>query len=300
MAIIDLFSKRQKRHRGEVPEVYTYDTLPEFLRNQIIHIIEDSFNQSHQSDAYYDMIRKILCKEYGRRSLNGALAKPESDVIHFFSSEKTTERALDVIELCFKIFNSREFQRTIMGVFNPDEPISELNSRFKEAGIGYQFISNEIIRIDSESLHEQAVKPTLLILQDPNFKGANEEFLSAHENYRHGRHKECLVDCLKSLESTLKTICTLRGWSYEPTGTATKLIEICFANGLIPPFLETQMGALRTLLQSGVPTIRNKLGGHGQGPEPVTVPEFTAKFTLNLTASTILFLIDNHKNKFAP
>lgn len=34
MTVIDLFSKRQKRLRGEVPDVYVYDILPGTFRNQ--------------------------------------------------------------------------------------------------------------------------------------------------------------------------------------------------------------------------------------------------------------------------
>ena len=41
MAIFDLFSKRQRRARGEVPDVYVYDKLPQELRVQIVHIIKE-------------------------------------------------------------------------------------------------------------------------------------------------------------------------------------------------------------------------------------------------------------------
>ena len=43
MAVFDLFSKRQKHGRGEVPDVYQYKTIPEGLRVQIVHIIRDAF-----------------------------------------------------------------------------------------------------------------------------------------------------------------------------------------------------------------------------------------------------------------
>ena len=43
MAIINLFSKRQKQMRGEVSDVFIYDVLPENLKVQIIYIIEDIF-----------------------------------------------------------------------------------------------------------------------------------------------------------------------------------------------------------------------------------------------------------------
>ena len=47
---------------------------------------------------------------------------------------------------------------------------------------------------------------------------------------------------------------------------------------------------LRTALESGVPTLRNNLSGHGQGREKVAIPEYMAAYTLHLTASNILFL----------
>ena len=42
MAIFDLFSKRQKKLRGEVPDVYTYDDIQSPLRVQIVHIWTDA------------------------------------------------------------------------------------------------------------------------------------------------------------------------------------------------------------------------------------------------------------------
>lgn len=41
MAIFDLFSKRQKKLRGEIPEIYTYDNISNELRVQIVHIIKE-------------------------------------------------------------------------------------------------------------------------------------------------------------------------------------------------------------------------------------------------------------------
>jgi hypothetical protein len=155
-------------------------------------------------------------------------------------------------------------------------------------------VSNQIIRIDSDFLHAEAVKPSLTILRGSEFQGANEELLRAHEHYRHGRYQESLIYSLKAFESTMKCICKLRGWATDPKDTAKKLIAVCLDNSLIPRCLESQLAALRTLLESGIPTIRNKYGGHGQGPEPQEVPEYFARYALNLTATSILFLVEAH------
>jgi hypothetical protein len=46
------------------------------------------------------------------------------------------------------------------------------------------------------------------------------------------------------------------------------------------------------LLESGVPTARNRLGGHGQGAKPTSVPDHIVAYLLHMTASTIVFLIE--------
>lgn len=110
MGIFDLFSKRQRRARGEVPDVYVYDELPQPLRVQIVHIVQDAFGVDRYGNNYaekaYEFVKQTLCREYGLFEL---VEYPKSDaesVFNFFLAEESTERALDVVELCFKIINS--------------------------------------------------------------------------------------------------------------------------------------------------------------------------------------------------
>ncbi|WP_250471898.1 STM4504/CBY_0614 family protein [Caballeronia sp. GAFFF1] len=300
MVSFNLFSKRQKRARGEMPDVYVYDSLPRELRVQIVQIIEDAFGQdtfhsSHATDAY-EFVKRTLCREYGVFELTKNAASDAESVFNFFLWEENIEQALDVIELSFKVVThistDQDYKQMTRRRVSPEDAIVELNERFKEHGVGYTFESNEILRIDSQYLHAEAVKPALSVLRGSAFQGANEEFLLAHEHYRHGRHKECLVDALKALESTMKSIAKQRRWATKPGDTAKALIAACFSNGLLPPYLESQFAALRTLLESGLPTVRNKLGGHGQGTDPLTVPAYFARYALNLTATSILFLVE--------
>lgn len=306
MGVFDLFSKRQRRARGEIPDVYVYGSLPQELRVQIVHIIQDAFGTDHygrrHTEKAYELVKQTLCREYGLFEL---IERPKShnhSVVNFFLREESIERALDVVELSFKVINTlirdnRVYQFHTDRKSGPDAAVEELNERFKEHGVGYQFESNELIRVDSEFLHSEAVKPALTVLRGSAFEGANEEFLVAHEHYRHGRYKECLVDALKAFESTMKAICKLRGWTTQPNNTAKALISICLSNGLLPTYLDSQFTSLRSLLESGIPAVRNKNGGHGQGTDPMTVPEYLARYALNLTATTILFLVEANSAK---
>ena len=55
MGIFDLFSKRQKRLRGEAPDVYTYDEIPEPLRVQIVHIFRDILVKKIGTATYFSI-----------------------------------------------------------------------------------------------------------------------------------------------------------------------------------------------------------------------------------------------------
>lgn len=304
MSTFDLYSKRQKELRGEVPDVYTYESIPQPLKVQIVHIWRDALG--HESEYHnshvgtyraYKFIVETLCREYGVFSLPGAKDYGDrnylSELSNFFLQQQDVEKALDAIELSFRYIDGRtRYLDRANASKRADAAIDELNARFREHGIGYQFTDGEIIRVDSELLHVEAVKPALAILRSPEYAGAQAEFLKAHEHYRHGRMKEALSECLKSLESVMKAICAKRRWSHDPNATSKTLLQVLFDNGLIPSFWTQHFSALRSTLESGVPTARNKLGGHGQGTQVVRVPEHLVAYVLHMTASSIVFLAE--------
>ncbi|WP_329742125.1 STM4504/CBY_0614 family protein [Dyella sp. A6] len=309
MAIFDLFSKRQRRLRGEVPDVYIYDEIPDALRAQVVHIWldalggKDNYWQGQVREAY-EFICDSLCREYGIFRLPPAKDYGDrnfaEELINFLLNESVTERLLDAIELSFKVIDRFTREHRYLNRNNcgevADNAINELNVRFREHGIGYQFVEGEIVRVDSELMHQEAVKPALSVLRRKEFAGAQEEFLKAHEHYRHGNNKEALNECLKCFESVMKSICDKHKWSYAPNATAKQLLQACFDNGLIPAFWQSHYSSLRSLLESGVPTGRNKLGGHGQGASPTNVPPHLVAYMLHMTASAVLFLSEAEAN----
>ncbi|QCL83158.1 hypothetical protein CFBP5875_00325 [Agrobacterium pusense] len=308
MAVTDIFSKRQRRLRGEMQDVFQYDKIPEKLRIQAWQILGDVLGGHGVYDRYgspsqplYDGIVKILRREYGVRSLptGGRHASDEFYELEYFLAGVTDpERALDAIEVSFAVVNADARDHNLNGRRAneiADQAIEELNARFKENGVGYQFVDGEIIRVDSELVHTEAVKPAIRLLNTKDYAGPQEEFLSAYEHYRQGNNKEALNDCLKAFESTMKAICDKRGWTYKTTDTAKALIDVCLSNGLIPPFWQQQMASLRSLLESSIPTGRNKLSGHGQGAVPQEVPDYLTAYMLHMTASTLVFLTTAEK-----
>lgn len=307
MKVFDLFSKRAKARRGEIPDVYQYSELPEALRVQIVHIIRDALGDPNAYESktyeYMKLMHDTLCREYGLFTLTEEANYRNKDyissVFNYFLKEDDIEKALDVVELGFRIIDKLcrdyDFTNYSKPKITPDDAIDELNARMKYHGVGFQFESGELIKVEDQIIHQEAVKPALQALRGKEFAGANEEFLKAFEHYRHGRYKEALNESLKSFESTMKVICNLNKWAYDERDTASKLIDVLMANQLIPEYLQSHYTSLAAGLKSGIPTVRNRVGGHGQGGETVTVPDHLVAYHLHLTASTILMLIMANK-----
>ena len=194
MPVLDIFSKRQKRSRGEVPDVYQYDVLPQSFRVQVVHIWQDVFGTVRRNDFHsesvktYGFIASALCREYGLFELphNSYPDNRFEELTNFVLQEKDVERVIDAIDLSFRIAWVRDSSRDHSTRRNRDA-IKELNQRFKEHGIGFQFIDGKVIRVDAEYVHSEVVKPALKLLHGRRYAGAQEDFsLSAHQHYRKG------------------------------------------------------------------------------------------------------------------
>lgn len=313
MTIRDLFTKRAARAaKAGTLDVYQYDALPQPLRVQIVHIFERALGREFpiirysasrfgSNDLAWEMVEKAVAEEHGRFDLSDPKRsdrEPFVRVANYFLNAEIGG-ALDVIEMVFTTIE--EHVRPNWGFAtnyctqHPDGALDDLNQRFREHAVGYQYVDGQILRVDSQFLHAETVRPALILIQAVGFKGPEDEFMRAHQHYREGNFKEAMNDALKAFESTLKSICTARKWAYDKNkDTASKLVEIVLREGLVPGYLDSSLGALRSLLSSMVPTARNRESGHGQGPDPVAVPAHLAAYALHATAANIVLLVEAH------
>jgi len=306
MSIADLFSKRQQKIRPEAPGVHEYAPIPAPLRVQIAHILRDLFGHKVTYDLNgcleaFGEIEQALCREYGLCILpttpTDLTTTPDVRVIDFLLREEDQDKVLDVVEASFRLLtrlrSSSEWQSRISQE-KLDRAVSELNARFREYGIGYQYENGEIVRVESQFIHAEVVKPALKLLSAQEYAEANADFLKALEHYRKGETEECLNECLKTFESTLKAICTKRKWAFKSKDTARELVEICLKNGLTPPLIHSHIRGVRATLARGIPTIRNRRPGQGQ-VQLMDVPLHYAGYMLHLTAATIQFFVESEK-----
>jgi hypothetical protein len=188
VAIFDLFSKRQKALRGEVPDVYKYDDLPKALRVQIVHTwmdalggerdYYDTYGHAKSVRAAYKFIVDTLCREYGLFQLPTAEKYNDrmylNELANYLLQVDEVEKQLDIVELSFRYIDRLTRDYCYLGRNNAsecaDDAINELNCRFKEHGVSFQFLEGEIVRVDSELIHVEAVKPALRLLNEKNLK----------------------------------------------------------------------------------------------------------------------------------
>ena len=301
--IYETFAKRKRNAESAgKPVVFRQDVLPEQFRVQVIYIWNDvidaggSFSDPFGVDwvaIYWINVHETLAREMGVFSLRATGSTAAEMCKQFLLYSCEIDDVLSLIELSFRgmhSFELREFSRQSV-----DDAIDELNHRFREHAIGYQFQGGQIISVESQYLHTEAVEPTIQLLHDAKFVGPLEEFMQAHEHFRKGNYKDAIVNAQNAFESTMKAICDQQGWAYVPEkATAQNLLKVLFDNGLIPTEMQSHFTALRSTLESGLPTVRNRggHGGHGQGADVVDVPDYLAAYCLHLAATNIVLLIE--------
>jgi hypothetical protein len=304
MGVLDLFHKRAERARtGGQPDVYHYDDLPAPLRRQIVMIAQAAVGPWGTPDwraqnAYvWEALDEALRREFGVFSLTQD-RDPDARVLNFLLVAPT-EHALSVIEVIFRVIDRsgddlKCWQRHEEGhAQDPAEAVEELNIRFREHGVGYQYVSGNLVRLDDEFTHQEVVRPALALLGDPMFAAADEHFRSAHQHYRRAEHSQAMAEALKALESSLKAIFDSRGWAYDPKATVKPLLDVAFSHGLLPASQQSYMAGVRAQLESGLPSTANP-NRHGQAAVSVP-PAYLVRFALQQAASSITLLVERHR-----
>ncbi len=297
--IFKLFSQRNEPEKQY--DVYEYNFFPEKFINQSFFIIDDFINlytgdYSIKPDKIWNDIYDVFIRQLGVVRLDGYYSNDSAaHRIENYYRNHNGDDLLNLLDLIFVYFD--KFLR-----YNPpvqyhnisqrlDDSIYELNYRFNEYGLGYEFINGELIKKSNEIIHAEIIKPVLKLLHDEHFKGAEEEFVQAFDNYRNGQNKDAILYAQKAFESSMKTICKRKKYSYEEKDNAKKLIEILRLENFYPEYLNKQLVLLSDLLISGLPKLRNEEAGHGQGETIRNVENNYVEYAIHLAATNIVFLV---------
>lgn len=299
-----LYSQRKKEAEQGISDVYIYDKFCREFRNQYMHIIKDVFGiypdvkNIYMSNGKYIDMWAFSCKAFAREkglkylqtSYSGATNTYEA-YGHYVDISDDSD-FLDLLDFTFTeiISNKSIFGHGYSEVVNL--AIKELNFRFKQHSLGYEFINGELIPKTNEFIHTEIIKPALHLLNNKIFEGAEQEYFQAFEHYKKGQNKDAILNAIKAFESVLKSICQEMNYPYDrERDTAKQLLQHLTDNGFYPKYLESHLNGIRSTLESGAPTLRNKNAGHGQGQEVVDVSDEYVEYALNLVATNIVLLV---------
>lgn len=309
MAIFDLFSKREAdAKKSGTTDVYQYEDIPRPLRVQVDQIAleglglvgfrGDRYGVREEQNGWWVEIEKIFLREKGLVAI-GRDTFAGNRVLSYMQ-ECDTPDWLDLFELvALSLHLSKDesaAERQRWSASNkPEAAISELNYRLRQAGVGFQFEAPQLLRVDSQFVHSEVIKPALTLLSAKGFEGPQEEFLSAHQHYRAGEYRQAIAMAANALESTFKAVFAQKNWTYSKGARISDLVKVARANSMWPTYLDAGFDQLVATLQNGLPKIRDNDASHGQGAEPREIPGYIAGYALHLAASKIVFITEAAK-----
>lgn len=296
--------KRQQNRNGEL-EIYTYDQAPEHMRHQICVALAEGIGRWYgvsysepppNANSWWMEIDRICRKE-----MHSYLSYPrEKDLssrfLNYVSNVQDIDDFLSAVEIgCVAlrfIGGHLDVPESRGALQKGGESIEEINRRFEQHSVGYQFENGQIIQVDSKLTHSEIIKPALVLLTAPLFSKANEDFMTAHRYYRAKDFKDCVTAANRAFESMLKAICDTEKWEYDKGDRARELVRKVRSKGLFTHDFERSFDSYVAMLKAGLPAVRNDAGGHGEGLTSAAVTAGIARFAINLTATNLLFLGD--------
>jgi AbiJ N-terminal domain 4 len=304
--IFETFAYRLAGRAGE-PDVYTYDRAPDHLRHQICMALHEGIGSFHvyrgheinsvaAANHAWSEIDRICRKEIESYLRFPVGADLSSRYLNYLMKVDDIDDFLSAVEIgCLTLTLYFDKNPQARGaVQDAEDALREINQRFEQHGVGFQFENGHIIRVDSKIAHTEIVKPALQLLTAPMFAKANEEFLTSHQHYRAGAYKDSVTAANRAFESALKAICDSENWSYGKGDRASELVTNVTNHGLFTHEFDKGLSAHVAMLKTGLPSVRNDAGGHGEGIAAATVTAEIARFAFNLTASNILLLGESY------
>lgn len=280
--LLDVYSIREG---DNIKDIFKYDNPSEIFRNRIFYLMKDemeitNFVKLYKSITLHCGIKRTIDETY--------LENPKTFQDRFINGfEKLINNPnninfyLDLIELFLVQYTG-----------NKQTILKSINKILLLDSLGYQIdeIKNQVIRIDSSHTYQDIIKPTLLLLNDDNFKNIDDEYRKAFEELKNGNYETVLVEANKAFESTMKIICDLKAYGLPNRHTATSLIAHLRQNNFITSFQDEKFNGLAKTLES-ISITRNNQAGHGQGSQTRNLSVIFAEYALRVTASNILLLL---------
>lgn len=297
-------TRKMLQARAGKPVVVSFDKMPPTLRSQIFDILiyaagdpeTERYSRTTPATRLWNQIVRNVRHERGLQVLSRSSNLPHHQWTFYLQDVNNIDYALEAVEIALRtVQEEHSGPHSQSGQKKVREAISQINKRFGQHLVGYQFVSpgelGIIVRTDSQYMHQEVIEPAMAHLHNARFDSALDQFMEAQKRQLRGDVTGALVEASKALETTLKTICDRKLWTYPANAGAADLAKLVVSNGLIPPSAVADPNWIPGLLTDTSATIRNKIGAHSTGSQPSTAPDYFAVWGVHLAAANIVFLM---------
>lgn len=310
----ELFSQRRLRQSGDYPPKPTKTVFSRRLRDALhqcllrcIGSYDESLNYisgPFAGNSLWDYFHETMLTQSDEYHGFKFSARSVGECVYQFFATASDAGFVDALDLATTIINRAadklhrsvdEYERGQFGItLSSSAALQKMDELLRTNGTIYRITDGAVVVSTDDFTHEEAIVPALQALALPGFENALREFHDALSAYRSREGADVLTKANHAFESTMKVIASKMKWEYNDTDTAKALIDVMISNGLMPKMRESALTGLRVMLESDVPTLRNKVpsAGHGAGTQNPDIPEPFITYALNAAASNIRLLVE--------
>jgi len=279
--MLELLSLRKNPIKN--PDKFEYVNTNAKFKNQSSTVILDLLNTSPFN---YDI--NNIVKEYCK--FRGLFCNPNDgyniESLTYLLNSNNNEDYLDLIDCCciFAYCRANDLEKY-------KTSIDDLDIIFKMNGIGYEVYEGKLIQIFNAKMHEEIIRPSLMIIHNPLFKTANEELISAFDKFKAKDNPGAILSASNAVESTIKVISKELKIKIDNSKPISVLIKTLCDERFFDTFLNDQINSLTKLLQSSSCARNATSVGHGTEGKMFNTDDELVKYAIDSAASNILYLV---------
>lgn len=164
----------------------------------------------------------------------------------------------------------------------------DVNGVFEDESINWRMADGYIFKMDPSMLIGKITVKASELLKSHGFEGAIEEYKESLSDFTAEDYKGAIHNACKSMESVLKVILNCQ------SGNAAKLLKDLPDTGIFNDIPDSIAQSFGQSVFMALPFLRNRLGGHGQGDEVVSVSREYAELAIHIAGSFTHFLIQRY------
>lgn len=192
------------------------------------------------------------------------------------------------------VFDAVEVASRHMDAAKIDTLRQKVNQIFELHDCPWRMSDGEFFKLDADFVGARLTTIAHDRLAANQFSGAANEYAKARQYLSTGDIREAIFFAGHSFESVMKVLTNLEH------ANGDRLIKELGSQGFFDDLPESVRSGFMDQVLKALPFLRNKLGGHGQGKEVVSLPPAYGELAIQIAAAFQNFLISKHLERTTP